>query len=146
MRDKRETRSFMKGYKESSPRDRQAAAGERKKLALEKFRKHAADPALDQRLTQRAETRAERTALRDAATFQRDQKNARDAKLTQEAAELATQAAEKKRAEQAAQEAERARAEKSAAEHQTAAQVAHEAERKAARDIRYAARKARGRR
>ena len=136
----------MKGYKEPSVRGRQAAAEERKKLAVAKFRKHAADPALDQRLTERAASGVERAAARYAAAVQRDQKNARDVELAQEAAEAATRVAEEQRAERVAREAERAQSAIRASEKEAAAQVANEAERKAGRDARYAARKARGRR
>ena len=118
----------MKGYKEPNPIERQSASSGRKKAALDKFRAHIADPELTQRLAQRSTDQATRTELKHADRARRAEDAAKAAQLAKQAAEAAAE----KEARDLAQE--------------QAARLADEADQKKARDLRYAARKARGRR
>jgi hypothetical protein len=118
----------MASFKQPDFIERQEAAAKARKVALEKFRAKAADPALAERLTARAARAAERSAI----------------KTTREIGRAANEAREAERAHQAerdaAIEAERAKAESGERER------ALQAKQKAARDARYAARKSRPKR
>src|SRR4051812_37706121 len=118
----------MQRYKEPDPVERQNASRERKKAALEKFQAHTADPQLTQRLAERSTDQAARSELKRADKARRVEQAAVAAELARQAA---VTAAEKEAREIAKQQA---------------ATLAEEAEKKTARDLRYAARKARGRR
>lgn len=106
--------------------ERQSAAANAKKAALQKFLANAADPAAAERQQSRAVEAAERNAARKAREVEKAERKAREAEAALAAAR------------EAAAQAEQAAAEK--AERERAA----EAERKKERDARYAARKERG--
>ena len=118
----------MASFKQPDFIERQEAAAKARKVALEKFRAKAADPALVERLTARAARAAERGAIKTTREIERAEKEVREAERAQQAER------------DAAIEAERARAEIAERER------ALEAEQKAARDARYAARKSRSKR
>ena len=118
----------MSGFKQPDLLERQKAAAEAKKAALEKFRAKTADPALAERLTARAAGAADRRAAKNVREIEKVQRKAREAERAQQLER------------EAAIEAARAAAE--SAERELAVQ----AERKVARDARYAARKARSQR
>ena len=118
----------MVGFKQPDFIERQEAAAKARKLALEKFRAKAADPALAERLTARAAHAAERSAIKTTREIERAAKKAREAERAQQAER------------DAAIEVERVKAE--SAERERALQT----EQKAARDARYAARKSRSKR
>jgi uncharacterized protein DUF6481 len=115
----------MSGFKEPDFLERQEIAAEAKKVALEKFRARAVDPALAERLTARIASAASRRAAKDVRETEKAEKKARDAERAQQAER------------EAAVQAERAAAESANRE------LALQAERKAARGARYAARKSR---
>jgi len=118
----------VSGFKQPDLLERQKAAAEAKKAALEKFRAKTADPALAERLTARAANAADRKAAKNVREIEKVQRKARDAERVQQVErDAAIQAARA-----AAESAER--------------DLAVQAERKAARDARYAARKARSKR
>ena len=121
-------RKSMASFKQPDFIERQEAAAKARKVALEKFRAKAADPALAERLTARAARAAERSAIKTAREIERAEKEAREAERAQQAER------------DAAIEAERAKAE--SGERERALQV----KQKAARDARYAARKSRPKR
>ena len=118
----------MVGFKQPDFIERQEAAAKARKLALEKFRAKAADPALAERLTARAAHAAERSAIKTTREIERAEKKTRQAERAQQAER------------DAAIEAERAKAESADRER------ASQAKQKAARDARYAARKSRSKR
>jgi hypothetical protein len=118
----------MSGFKEPDFLERQEIAAEAKKVALEKFRARAVDPALAERLTARIASAASRRAAKDVRETEKAEKKARDAERAQQAERDAAVQAERAAAETANRE------------------LALQAERKAARDARYAARKARSKR
>ena len=111
----------MGGFKQPDFIERQEAAAKARKVALEKFRAKAADPALAQRLTARAVRAAERSAIKTTREIERAKKEVREAERAQQAER------------DAVIEAECAKAE--SAERERALQV----KQKAARDARYAA-------
>jgi hypothetical protein len=118
----------VSGFKPPDLVERQKAAAEAKKAALEKFRARTADPALAERLTTRAASAADRRAAKNVREIEKVQRKARDAEQAQQVErEAAIQAARV-----AAESADR--------------ELAAQAERKAGRDARYAARKARSKR
>ena len=118
----------MAGFKQPDFIERQEAAAEARKVALEKFRAKAADPAFAKRLTAQAARAAERSAIKTTREMERVEKEVRDAERARQAER------------DVAIEAERTKAE--SAERERALQ----AEQKAARDARYAARKSRPKR
>jgi Family of unknown function (DUF6481) len=105
--------------------ERRNAATKANRAALEKFRAHAADPALAERQTTQA---AERSVAKRAREIQKAEIKARDAERAMRAKRDADEQAERALAETARRE------------------LALQTERKAARDARYAARKARSNR
>jgi hypothetical protein len=117
----------MSGFKEPSLSDRQKAAVNARKAALERFRARPrpGDPAFEQQQADRKSDAAERTVARNARAAEKAEKKAR----TAEAAEHAAQAAAKKIASDLAEIKAR--------------EAARQVEQKVARDKRYAARKAR---
>ena len=115
----------MARFKQPDFIERQEAAAKARKLALEKFRAKAADPALAERLTARAASAAERSAIKTTREIERAAEKGREAERAQQAER------------DGAIEVERAKAE--SAERERALQT----EQKAARDARYAARKSR---
>jgi hypothetical protein len=115
----------VSGFKQPDLLERQKAAAEAKKAALDKYRAKTADPALAERLTARAAGAADRRAAKNVRESEKVQRKAREAERAQQLER------------EAAVEAARAAAE--SAERELAVQ----AERKVARDARYAARKAR---
>jgi hypothetical protein len=118
----------MVGFKQPDFIERQEAAAKARKVALEKFRAKAADPALAKRLTVRAADAAERSAIKNTREIEKTEKEVREVERAQQAER------------NAAIEAERAKAE--SAERERTLQ----AEQKAGRDARYAARKLRPKR
>ena len=118
----------MAGFKQPDFIERQETAAKARKVALEKFRAKAADPALAERLTARAARAVQRSAIKTARGIERAEKEVREAERAQQAER------------DAVIEAERAKVE--SAERERALQ----AEQKAARDARYAARKPRPKR
>jgi hypothetical protein len=115
----------MMTFKQPDFPERQRASIKAKKVALERFRARAADPALADRLT----ARTERAAVRKAVNTEREIKKADD---------IARDAERKRRAESdAVLDAERVKLESADRER------ALKAKQKAARDARYAARKSR---
>ena len=118
----------MSSFKEPHFLKRREAAAIAKKVALEKFRAKAADPAFADRLTERTARAADRKAI----------------KVAREAGKALTKTRETERAQQAeveaALQAERVKAESAQREREL------EAKRKMARDARYAARKSRSKR
>jgi uncharacterized protein DUF6481 len=118
----------MANFKQPDFVERRAAAANARRIALEKFRAKAADPALAERLTARAVRGAERRAIKTTREIERAEKEAREAERSQQAER------------DAAIEAERAEAESGERER------ALQAKQKAARDARYAARKSRPKR
>jgi hypothetical protein len=115
----------MTGFKQPDFLERQDAAIKAKKVALEKFRANAADPALADRLTARTARADERKAVNTMREKEKADKKARDSERAQQAEH------------DAAIEAKRAEAERADRES------ALETGRKTARDVRYAARKSR---
>ncbi len=115
----------MTGFKQPDFLDRQKAAINAKKVALEKFRAKAADPALAERLTARTALSDERKTVKSMREKEKADKKVRDAERAQQAERDA--AIEAKRVEVESADRERAL----------------ETERKAARDVCYAARKSR---
>ena len=117
----------MSGFREPSLSERQAAAAEARKAALEKFRAipRPGDPAFAQQQADRVARATERATASQARATLKAEKKARDAEM----AEHAARSAAAKTASDLAEKADRARAQ--------------QAEQKAARDKRYAARKAR---
>jgi uncharacterized protein DUF6481 len=118
----------MAGFKQPDFVERQEAAAKARKVALEKFRAKAADPALAEGLKARTAGAAERKALKHAREIEKAEKKAREAERAEQAER------------DAAIEAERGKAESAQRER------ALQAEQKAARDARYAARKTRSKR
>ena len=118
----------MSGFKQPDLVERQKAAAEAKKAALEKFRAKTADPALAERLTTRAASAADRRAAKNVREIEKAQRKAREAERAQQVER------------DAALQAARAAAERADRE------LAVQAEQKVARDARYAARKARSKR
>ena len=118
----------MAGFKQPDFIERQEAAAKARKVALEKFRAMAADPALAEGLKARTASAAERGAIKNAREIERAEKKAHEAERAQQAER------------DAAIEAERAKAESAQRER-----ALHD-EQKAARDARYAARKTRSKR
>jgi hypothetical protein len=121
-------RESMASFKQPDFIARQEAAAKARKVALEKFRAKAADPALAERLTARAARAAERSAIKTTREIERAEKEVREAERAQQAER------------DAAIEAEREKAESGERER------ALQAKQKAARDARYAARKSRPKR
>ncbi len=118
----------MARFKQPDLIERQEAAAKARKLALEKFRAKASDPALAERLRARAAHAAERSAIKTSREIERAEQKAREAERTQQAEHDAAIAAERAKAESAERER------------------ALQAEKKVARDARYAARKSRSKR
>src|ERR1700746_865543 len=79
--------------------ERQEVAAKARKVALEKFRAKAADPALAQRLTARAARAAERSSIKTAREIERAEKEAREAERAQQAERDAAVEAERAKAE-----------------------------------------------
>ena len=115
----------MGSFKDPNFVERQSAAAQARKAALEKFRASAADPAVVERQAARMASAVESAAARKVRELERVERKAAEA--------------------EAAKQAEREAAEK--AQHELAkkaeSELALQAEQKAARDARYAARKAR---
>jgi Family of unknown function (DUF6481) len=118
----------MSGFKQPDLVERQDTAAKAKKMALEKFRASAANPALAERQTARTATAKARRAARSVREMEKVEKKARDAERVEQAEREAGIQAAHAAAESARRE------------------VALQAEQKAARDARYAARKSRSRR
>ncbi len=118
----------MSGFKQPDFLERQEAAAKAKKVALEKYRAKAADPALADRLTARTASAADRKAIKIARETEKAEKQAREAERAEQAKRDAVLQAERAKAESEQRE------------------LALEADRKAARDARYAARKTRSKR
>ena len=118
----------MSGYKEPTLAERQSLSSKAKKVALEKFRENARDPAFAKRQVDRAARQAQQTNARHTRNVQKAAKKARDVELAEQTARLAV--------EQTARDLE----------NQRTTEISQEADRKAARDARYAARKARNKR
>ena len=121
-------RKSVASFKQPDFIERQEAAAKARKVALEKFRTKAADPALAERLIARAARASERSAIKATREIERAEKEVREAERAQQAER------------DAAIEAERARAESGERER------ALQAKQKVARDARYAARKSRPKR
>ena len=117
----------MSGFKQPDLVERQKAAAEAKKAALEKFRAKTADPALAERLTTRAASAADRRAAKNVREIEKAQSKARDAE----------------RAQQVERRPPRGCAGRGRTRRR---ELAVQAEQKVARDARYAARKARSKR
>lgn len=115
----------MVWFKEPDFIERQKAAANAKKAALEKFRANAADPAAAQRQKSRAVDAADRTVARNIRATEKAERKVRDAELAVKAKRDAAIAAEHASTEKAKRE------------------LALQGEQKTARDARYAARKAR---
>lgn len=115
-------------FKQPDLLERQKAAAEAKKAALEKYRAKTADPGLAERLTERNTRAAERKALKLAREAEKAEQKAREAERALQAERETAVAAERAKAEQEQRQREL------------------ETERKAARDARYAARKLRSKR
>ena len=113
----------MSGFKQPDFLERQEAAAEAKKTALEKFRARAADPTLPERLTARTASTADRRAAKNVREIEKAERKLRDAERAQQVERDAARQAERAGAEGANRE------------------LALQAESKAARDARYAARK-----
>ncbi len=96
----------MAGFKQPDFVERQEAAAKARKVALEKFRARAADPALAERLTARAARAAERSAIKASREIERAEKKVREAERAEQAERDAAIEAERAKAESA----ERARA------------------------------------
>jgi hypothetical protein len=118
----------MTGFKQPDFIERQEAAGKAKKVALEKFRAKAADPALAEGLKARTASAAERGAIKNARKIEKAEMKAREAERVQQAERDTIIEAERAKAESAQRES------------------ALLAEQKAARDARYAARQTRSKR
>jgi uncharacterized protein DUF6481 len=118
----------MANFKQPDFIERQRAAAKATKVALERFRAMALDPALAERLKERTASAAERGANRNAREIERADKKAREAERVQQAERDAAIEAERVKAEGAQRE------------------LALQAEQKTARDARYAARKTRSKR
>jgi hypothetical protein len=69
----------MASFKQPDFIERQEAAAKARKVALEKFRAKAADPALAERLTARAARAAERSAIKTTREIERAEKEVREA-------------------------------------------------------------------
>jgi Family of unknown function (DUF6481) len=118
----------MTGFKKPDFIERQETAAKARKVALEKFRTMAADPALAENLKARTASAAERQAVKNARKIEKAEKIARESERAQQAERAAAIEAERTAAERAQREG------------------ALLTEQKAARDARYAARKARSKR
>jgi len=79
----------MAGFKQPDFIERQEAAAKARKLALEKFRAKAADPALAERLTARAAHAAERSAIKTTREIERAEKKTRQAERASQAKQKA---------------------------------------------------------
>jgi hypothetical protein len=75
----------MASFKQPDFIERQEAAAKARKVALEKFRAKAADPALAERLTARAARGAERSAIKTTREIERAEKDVREAERAQQA-------------------------------------------------------------
>jgi uncharacterized protein DUF6481 len=118
----------MAGFKNPNLLERQEAAANAKKAALQKFLAKAADPALAERLTARTASAADRKAVRTVREAEKAETKARNAERALKAERDAALQAERDKAERAERE------------------LALQAEQKAARDARYAARKSKSKR
>jgi hypothetical protein len=89
----------MSGFKEPDFLERQEAAAEAKKAALEKFHARAADPVLAERLTARIASAANRRLAKNFDEVEKAEKKARDAERVQQAERDAAMEAEQAAAE-----------------------------------------------
>jgi hypothetical protein len=117
----------MSGFKEPSLRERQNAAANAKKAALERFRAlpRPGEEAFEQQQADRKSVATKRAAARNARAVQKAEKQAADTAVREHAAQAAAKKAASDLADKEARE------------------VTRQAEQKAARDKRYAARKSR---
>ena len=115
----------MAWFKEPDFKERQKAAVQAQKIALEKFRAKAADHAATEGQKSRAAGAADRSAAKQVRATEKAEGKARAAEATMQAASDATIATELASAEKAKRE------------------LAKQVEQKTARDARYVARKAR---
>ena len=88
----------MASFKQPDFIERQEAAAKARKVALEKFRAKAADPALVKRLTARS-ARTQRGAIKTTREIERAEKEVREAERAQQAERDAAIEAERAKAE-----------------------------------------------